>query len=117
VLRDRAAAEVESEEPDYWVSTDGLHVDFGMRGPMAEDDGANWCPRTEVNQHINDRMCEQPGLRLHLEPLYRNPPSAVPEARVESAYLSDYEKGYVEGWNDCRDEMLAAAPQGDSHHE
>lgn len=76
-----AAAELEAREPDYWVSVDGVYVDFGMRRPMAEDDGANWCARTEVNQHINDSMGDQPGLRLHLEPLYRHPPTerAVPE--------------------------------------
>lgn len=72
-----AAASLEAQEPDYWVARSGPHIEFGMRRPGPEDDGAIWCARTEVNQHINDRMCEQPGLVLHLEALYRHPPTSA----------------------------------------
>jgi hypothetical protein len=130
-----AAAEVESAEPDYWVSTDGVYVDFGMRSPGAEDDGANWCARTEVNQHINDSMGDQPGLRLHLEGLYRHPPSApegyvlveksvVPEhvlAAGSAAIVCAMQAGITSprtlALAAYTDMVLSAAPQGGGENE
>lgn len=43
--------------------------------------------------------------------LYTTPQPAIPAEKPYTPFQSAFEDGYDNGWNDCREAMLAAAPK------
>jgi hypothetical protein len=78
-------AQGEGTFPDFWIAVGGEGRDVEevfCLGPISRDDpNKGEIERELVNQHINDRMQDEPGHKIHLVPAYLHP-SPVPASEL-----------------------------------